>query len=32
MSDRGHILADPEDRDRFIAALRRSAPQATFDV
>lgn len=32
MSDRGHILADPEDRDQFIAALRRYAPNASFDV
>jgi hypothetical protein len=32
MSDRGHILANPEDRDQFIRTLRRLAPQATFEV
>jgi hypothetical protein len=32
MSDRGHILASPEDRQQFIAALRRFAPQAAFEV
>jgi len=32
MSDRGHILASPEDRDRFIRTLRKFAPQATFEV
>jgi hypothetical protein len=32
MSDRGHVLANPEDREQFIRTLRRFAPQATFDV
>jgi hypothetical protein len=32
MSDRGHVLANPEDRDQFIRTLRRLAPQATFEV
>lgn len=32
MSDRGDVIADPEDRQQFIAALRRFAPHATFDV
>jgi hypothetical protein len=32
MSDRGHILANPEDREQFIRTLRRLAPQATFEV
>jgi hypothetical protein len=32
MSEQGHILANPEDRVKFIATLRRFAPQATFEV
>jgi hypothetical protein len=32
MSDRGSIIANPEDRAQFVAALRRYAPQAKFDV
>lgn len=32
MSDRGTIIANPADRQGFIAALRRSAPQADCDV
>jgi hypothetical protein len=32
MSEQGYILATPKDRVRFIAALRRFAPQATFEV
>jgi hypothetical protein len=32
MSDRGHILAHPQDREHFIRALRRFAPQADFEV
>lgn len=32
MSDRGSIIVNPEDRQQFLANLRRSAPQATFDV
>ena len=32
MSDRGYVLANPEDREQFIRTLRRFAPQATFDV
>jgi hypothetical protein len=32
MSDRGHVLANPEDREQFIAAMHRFAPQATFEV
>lgn len=32
MSARGHILANPEDREQFIAAMHRFAPQATFEV
>ena len=32
MLDSGHILANPRDREQFIAALRRYAPQATFEV
>ena len=32
MSDRGDVIAAPEDRQQFIAALRRFAPHATFDV
>jgi hypothetical protein len=32
LSDRGSIIANPEDREEFIAALRRFAPQAAFDV
>jgi len=29
---RGQIVADPEDRQQFISALRRFAPQAEFEV
>ena len=32
MSDSGRILADPQDREQFLATLRRYAPQATFEV
>jgi len=32
LSERGHILANPEDRPAFLAALRQFAPQATFQV
>jgi hypothetical protein len=32
MSDKGDVIANPDDRQQFIAALRRFAPQATFDV
>ncbi len=32
LSDRGSIIAHPEDRSAFIAALRKFAPQAAFDV
>lgn len=32
LSDRGHILANQDDRDEFIRALHRFAPQATFEV
>jgi hypothetical protein len=32
MSDHGQIIANPEDRLQFIAALRRFAPNAEFDV
>jgi hypothetical protein len=32
MSDRGSIVANPEDRERFVRALRRFAPQAEFEV
>jgi hypothetical protein len=29
---RGYILTDPEDRKEFVAALRRFAPKADFEV
>jgi hypothetical protein len=32
MSDRGHFLANPEDRRGFIEELRKFAPQAEFEV
>ncbi len=32
MSEKGYILATPDDRPQFIAALRRFAPHATFEV
>lgn len=32
MSDRGSVIANPADRAEFIAALRRFAPQADFEV
>jgi len=32
MSERGYIRANPEDREQFIRAVRRFAPQATFEV
>ena len=32
LSDRGSIIANPEDREEFISTLRRFAPQAAFDV
>jgi len=32
LSERGSILANPEDRSEFIHALHRRAPQAIFDV
>jgi len=32
ISDRGSVIANPEDRQQFIDALRRFAPQASFDV
>lgn len=32
ISDRGTVIANPEDRSGFISALRRFAPQANFDV
>jgi len=32
MSDRGQIMANPADRLEFIAALRKFAPQADFEV
>ena len=32
MSDRGSVIANPEDREAFIAALHKFAPQAEFDV
>jgi hypothetical protein len=32
MSERGHIVANPADREQFIAVLHRFAPQATFEV
>ncbi len=32
MSDRGSVIANPEDRQRFLADLYRYAPQAAFEV
>jgi hypothetical protein len=32
MSDRGSVIANPDDRDQFLADLRRYAPLAVFDV
>lgn len=32
MSDQGSVIANPEDRQQFLANLRRYAPQAVFDV
>lgn len=32
MSDRGSVIANPEDRQQFLSTLRRYAPQAVFDV
>ena len=32
MSDRGSIIANPEDRSAFIDAIRRYAPQASVEV
>lgn len=31
-ASRGRVIAHPEDRDKFIATLRRFAPDAIFDV
>jgi len=32
MSDRGSVIANPDDRKQFLADLRRYAPLAVFDV
>jgi hypothetical protein len=32
LSERGRVLANPQDRQQFIDALKRFAPQATFEV
>lgn len=32
MSDRGSVIANPEDRSGFLAALHRFAPNADFEV
>ncbi len=32
MSDRGRVIANPEDRSGFISLVLRYAPQASFDV
>ena len=32
MSDRGRVIANPENHQRFLAELRRYAPQAIFEV
>jgi len=32
LSDRGTVIANPEDREQFLAAIHRFAPQAAFDL